>query len=307
MCPFATIRDDNFTLESLTLDTLLNVSTAQNQFEKQKLKDLICTNPFIFDDFRWRSCLNPKPIGIDRLKILNGSIENALSSLLDSGESSSVLKSLLSLLETGFKPSMYFSHFVYLASDLLSKTLVALLKQKSVTNKQSSLFIELMNQLSKEDSCHYESWFSSESFIPTEIVQFQSKLSGKVKRKNNFVVLLDIFVAEEQNEWLYLLLIGLVNHAKETFMSSIQSTKMKGKFEYLFQLLGLDIFFPNAYNFIPIVRCLLDSVGETENITVFIQLKVDLLHELLSIVSMKLVYFDFSSFLMLFITLGHFW
>ena len=144
--------------------------------------------------------------------------------------------------------------------------------------KSQSLFVEFFRQLLVSDSSHFEDWFRTESIVPAEVPQFQSKLSSKIKKKNNFIVLLDLFLANEQHCWLFMLLLSLIEHVKETYISSIQSTKMPGKFDFIFKLLGLDIFFPNAYNFLAFVRFLLGNLDDQEEQSFYVQLKVELLN-----------------------------
>ena len=168
------------------------------------------------------------------------------------------------------------------------------------------LVYDYLQRLSTLDPCYFEDWFISESTIPIEIHQFCSKFCIRLKKKNNFIVLLDLFLANEENSWIFVFLNLLVMHVMETYMSPIDTVRMHGKFEFLFKLLGIDIYFPSAYDFIPYARALIETLASDEAISIYTLAKVELLQRLFTTVS-YLLFILSSLFLILFINLGPFY
>ena len=107
MCPYAALRDADACAWDLQMDSVLTLANNPNQYEKVTLQKLLTEHPHVYDEFRWRSSISSSQICISHLKTLNFSVESALSSLIDCDEIENCLKSLLSLLETEFKPSPY--------------------------------------------------------------------------------------------------------------------------------------------------------------------------------------------------------
>ena len=158
-----------------------------------------------------------------------------------------------------------------------------MIKKKDCSHKSHQLLEDLFVHLINTDTSLVESWFLATEGIP----HANPKLCIRMKKKTNFIVLFDLFIQEESNAWLYFLLELFLKHIKQTYISPIDNVRLQGKFEVLFKTFEIDLFFPNAYNFMPFVKLLLEQLDVPSDAkqTVYSLRKVKFLHSLFEIVN----------------------